>query len=518
MEEKDKQVTYTIIAKEGSQINLANDSGTINASQYNSSESSQRNEKDKRSIQNLIESYEYKAALDLLRNLELNIKDESEFMFVCFNMGRCYLHLSDKVNSDEKEKYLFNAYYYLCEAEKKREYATEKELIDLYILTINTCIRLGKLKKEIIFFETGVTMCEERVKALINNNINDVRKYTLLLDYALLLDEISKYCNSSEAKGYLIKEYLCYILISDLEELIDIGVDYDTAFRLFNNAGRCSEQLIEYAEDEEEEQRYIKSAEELYKNALNDKLANLRKFPKNYGIVYNNLGNLYSRKFAQKILVVTNQEALSCYEKALSAYKDIKEFGQYYEVMSNKARVLNSIYQESKNDEDYFKTEDLLSEIIKARGDMNNISGAYFSRFHLAQLYMYYAQIKQDQVSIQKAIDILKGCVEYFTEEYIPDYYYKIEVSRFKALVLLVRLKNDGNGCKELIEKIGEFMICKKNNISNKILDICAELVIELFFLIIDNELLGEQIQLYQYISEKFRDVNLKIENYISVN
>lgn len=511
----EKEVIYHINAEKGSQVTIANDAASINVSQGINNEY-KKNEDDIRVIENLIESCEYKAALDLLRKFQIHVKAENERAFTYLNMGRCYFYLTNVEEfHGDKENNLYNAYYHLNEAEKRKEHLIKKELIDLYILLINTCLELGRFKKELTYYEMGVSICEKKVEMLINNDKTDLKKYRLLLDYALLLNDASQYLDFHKGKEYLMKEYSCYLLISGLEELIDNGVDYDTAFRLFNNAGRCSERLIEYAKDNKEEQQFIKSAEELYRNALDEKLTNLRKYPRNYGMVYNNLGNLYSRKDSQKILSVTYQDALLCFDKSLTAYKNVKDNEKYYEVMSNKARVLNSIYQGSKKDEDYFVTEKFFLEIIDARNKMQFISGVYYSKIHLAQLYINYGQIKQDFNKIQKAIDILNECTEYFTEEYMPDIYYKIKAKRFNALYLLVISKNNTKKCNILLEEIVEFMISKKDKMSNVIIEACADIVIKLFFCIVENDLYEVQKQVYQFIENKFKSINLNIDKYV---
>jgi hypothetical protein len=79
-----------------------------------------------------------------------------------------------------------------------------------------------------------------------------------------------------------------------------------------------------------------------------------------------------------------------------------------------------------------------------------------------------------------------------------------------------LRVDNNGYGCKDLIEEMSEFMVCKKNSASSKVIKACADLVVELFFCIGDYKLYEEQKVVYQYIVERFRCVGLKIENYVS--
>lgn len=467
-------------------------------------------------ISKLFDSEEYDKAMDELRNLEVYKKNNFEEFFVNLYIGKIYVEKSMIVSEKtKKESFLINALRYLEKAEKNKKVADKNEVYDLYIFLVMTYIELGRLENEEDFYLIGISKCEDDIEFLIKNEIENIKKYRLILDYALLLDEASQYLEKSQAIVFLKKEYTCYLLINKLEDLLNVGVDYDTAFRLFNNAGRCCEQLIQFESDLKMKKKYLSDAIELYKNALDNKLSNLHSEKKRYAMAYRNLGNVYMYAALTKMLSINYCDAIECYEKSIRAYELLKDDVEYYKSLSNKARALCSVYKESEDENVYNLAEQLLLNIIDKRITLEDIKGSYNSRIQLAQLYTVFGECNSEVNKIKASTKLFNEILEYYTEEYMPMYNIQILYGKYDNERILHKIDGNQEGSKLLIEEILQMLINKKYNISFEVRELYIELISKIFFEGTSDFTYEGRYQLYNNIAEQFKVLNIDINNYI---
>lgn len=514
--DQDKSVNINIFA---SQVNAAYDSSTINATQDNmeTGEKDEINENEKliKKVQNLIKRAEYEEAKVLLFELESNNMSGDEAFFGNLYLGKCYIYLAQDLQENKKKSYLQEGVSCLEDAKKNWQDQKEEYVYDLYFLYINACIQLGELERRIDYYKMGIELYEKGILKTKIKDINDPKRYRLYLDYALLLDKASHYSKRNEAKRYLVEESKCYFVIGALEEVMDQGIDEESAYRYFVNAGRCFEQLLEFSEEDFEQ--LADSVIEFYNNALDSRLASLNSYPDRYGLVYNNLGNIYSRLISRGKTNVSFEMAANCYDKALKAYEHVNDKVKYYECLSNKARLLLSSYKKNGTKKDFEEIKDLLKSIIKKRKKIGDIEGVYFSKLQLAQLYVYGGNKNKDIDMLKKSISIYNDTLEFYTREYTPDLYYKTLYGKHSASCYLADVQKDIRVVEISLEELLEFLVKNKDDLTDYIVLLYASLVKKLFFVCVncngyDKDKLEE---LYSRIKIVFCELNLNIENYI---
>lgn len=176
-------------------------------------------------------------------------------------------------------------------------------------------------------------------------------------------------------------------------------------------------------------------------------------------MVYNNLGNVYALQYCynkedrEKI-----EKSKQCYQKASKAYKNINDEKNYYECLSNMARVMVSIYDLDKNNEEFEEIEQLLNEIIEQRFKLREASGAYISKIQLAQLYVTSANNNADSVILEKAIQLYNEVLDFYSKDYMPDNYYKIYFGRYRAKSLFVTLTKEWDKIGDNIKTVFKFL------------------------------------------------------------
>lgn len=298
MEKNDESVKIINVG----QMNIACDNSTINATQDIMQDCKKEEIKDNKKIikkvENLIKRCEYEKAKELLFELEVNNQSVGEEFLKDLYLGKCYIFLAQNLKGDKKKNFLQEGFCCLKDAQDNWQDQKEEYIYDFYFLYINACLQLAELEGKIDYYKMGIDLYNEGILDSKIKDFSDPQRYRLLLDYALLLDGASKYSKGRAAKEYLIEESKCYFIIGTLEEITNKGIDEESAYRYFVNAGRCFEQLLEFSEKEFDQ--LSESVIEFYNNALDSRLVSLSVHPDRYGLVYNNLGNIYSRLYSEK--------------------------------------------------------------------------------------------------------------------------------------------------------------------------------------------------------------------------
>lgn len=507
-----------IYIQDGAQINIANRDGKIEANQKNIFESDtiKNNSSDFKQkceeIEELFDVREYERIFNSLEELKRNAFDESDAFWVNFLYGKYYLFLFIEEKTNER-KNLDNAMEFfersigLMSEDKKELY----EECHRYI--VNCYIRMGKLYEEAEWYEKGIQYCEKNIQGLVNYDKKNNGKYAEILDYALLLVESSGFNTIAEAKKRLQEAFSLFNLIYKEEEVYNRKLDKETLYRYFANAGRCCQLLAEYDGCEE----YLEKAIEFYEQLLETTKISLRE-PKKYGLIYNNMGNIYALQFARNTADKEKVEKTKeSYEKASKAYKDIGDKESYYECLSNKARAMISLY--NGNEEIFCKIESLLNEIIKKRLELENYAGAYKSRVHLAQLYVKYGRINGSREKLMKSLELYEDAIEFYTKDYNPDIYYKICYGRFETKSLLFRFEME---LSELYNNIKDMLKLLKREFSSMTAftrNLYIKQIVSDFFVYVENNSSVEkQKELYYIIEKDFKQMDLNVNEYIWIN
>lgn len=515
----DKETATIVNVYEGGQVNVAYDNSTINAMQDNGKDWEKErignNEKIIKKVQNLIMRGEYERAKELLFELETNNLSGEEAFLKNLYMGKCYIYLAQDLKESKKKSHLREGLCCLKEAQDNWKNQKEEYIYDFYFLYTNACLQLSELERTIDYYKMGIDLYDKGILKDKIKSIDDPQRYRLYLDYALLLDGASYYSSGKEAKDYLIKESECYFIIGTLEELIDKGIDYESAYRYFANAGRCFEQLLEFSEEDFEQ--LADNAIESYNNALDSRLTSLSNHPDRYGLIYNNLGNIYSRLISEKGSIEDFEVARDCYDKALKAYENIDDKMKYYECFSNKARLLASNYKRSGTEEDFEEVKDLLKDIIKERKKIGDISGSYLSNFQLAQLYFDGGFKNNDICRLKKSMTIYSDILEFYTKEYVPDKYFKGLYGKYRASCCLAEVQEDIKAVEENINELLDILLKNKDILSEYLISLYADLVKNTFFYYAKwNEYIDDKLsELYIKIKTIFERLNLDFEDYI---
>jgi hypothetical protein len=338
-----------------------------------------------------------------------------------------------------------------------------------------------------------------------------------LLDYALLLDKYCEFCNSNHAKKVLEKEYACYQIIGTIEEIENSGLDYESAYRFFVNFVRCLEKLIEYSDDKYDE--LFKDTIELYNNALDAELVSLRKYPDRYGLVNNNLGNIYGKYGSIKKDVQYFDLAEECYKKSLEACKISKDKEKQYAYMSNYSRLLSDKYNKFNSKKDFVSAEKMLVETIEKRLEICDYDGAYISKYQLAQLYLFCAKHNNDENKANKAIGLYKKILEYFTKEYKLDVFYKANGGLYESELVLYKIQKNSIQLVECIEEQIEFIKEQYKKMSSLVSSVYLRTMVSTFFVIANEMKMDQEAEkLYKTIEQLLKTMELDINNYIGVS
>ena len=517
----DKETATIVNVYEGGQVNVAYDNSTINAMHDNAKDWEKErignNEKIIKKVQNLIMRGEYERAKELLFELETNNLSGEEAFLKNLYLGKCYIYLAQDLKESKKKSHLREGLCCLKEAQDNWKNQKEEYIYDFYFLYTNACLQLSELERTIDYYKMGIDLYDKGILKDKIKSIDDPQRYRLYLDYALLLDGASYYSSGKEAKDYLIKESECYFIIGTLEELIDKGIDYESAYRYFANAGRCFEQLLEFSEEDFEQ--LADNAIESYNNALDSRLTSLSNHPDRYGLIYNNLGNIYSRLISERGRIEAFEVARDCYDKALKAYENIDDKMKYYECFSNKARLLASNYKRSGTEEDFEEVKDLLKDIIKERKKIGDISGSYLSNFQLAQLYFDGGVKNNDICRLKKSMTIYSDILEFYTKEYVPDKYFKGLYGKYRASCYLADVQKDIKTVEENIYELLDILLENKDILSAYLISLYADLVKNSFFFCVGwNGYSDDKLsELYIKIKTIFESLNLNIEDYIII-
>lgn len=516
---KDNDSTMIFNIYNEGQLNVASDSSTINATQNNKQDSGKEEPSDIykkiKKIENLNKRSEFEKAKELLFDLETNnLSAEQEFLKDLY-LGECYIFPAQDCKENNKKELLQKGFLCLKDAKKNWQNQKDEYIYYFYHLYINVCLQLAELEKRIDYYIMGIELYNKGILDTKKRDFSDPERYRLLLDYALLLDGASKYSKGKEAKDYLIEESNCYYTIFTLEELMNKGIDEESAYRYFVNAGRCFEQLLEFSDEDSDQ--LADSAVEFYKNALDPRLVSLNKFPDRYGMVYNNLGNVYSRIISRGKSTVTFEMARDCYDKAWKAYDNIKDMQKCLECRSNKARLLISNYKKRGTKKGYEEIEDLLKSIIQERKNIDDIYGSYLSNLQLAQLYFDAGVKNSDGCMLQKSMSICSDVLDYYTKEYVPDLYFKTLYCRYRASSSLAEMQKDITVVKKNIEEILDVLQKNKGDLSENLVLLNADLVQKLFFIYVELNECGEEKleEVYIKIKTVFNKIDLNIEDYI---
>ncbi len=465
-------------------------------------------------INDLFDTREYGMIFDSLKELKKYAFDKTDIFWVDFLYGKYYLFLFEEEKTNKK-KNLDNAMKFfeksigLMSEDKKELY----EECHRYI--INCYIRMGEVYEEAEWYEKGIQYCEMNLQELIDCDKKNSRRYTAILDYALLLVESSRFNTKVEAQKKLEKAFSFFSLIYKIEEVHNHKVDKETLYRYFVNAGRCCQLLAEYDGYEE----YLEYAIEFYEQLMEITKISLREQEK-YGLIYNNMGNIYALQFCRNTKDKEKiEKAKECYEKASKAYEAIGDKKSYYECLSNKARTMISLYNVNGNNDTFYEIENLLKEIINNRLKLEIYAGAYISKVHLAQLYVKYAKINQSREILRKAQELYDDALEFYTKDYNSDMYYKICYGCFEVKSLLFVFAKELSGIYNNIEDMLKLLKKEFNDMTDFTRNLYIEQIVKDFFIYVDNNGSVEKREnLYHIIENDFKQMDLDVNKYIQIN
>lgn len=526
MDINEKNVNININVKEGAVINVAKDNGTIISSQYTGKDAGKVeepvkliSEEEKNRIQNLIKRNELIEAKEKLKELELIATTNSDAFFISFNLGKCYLLIAEKQEDRrKKEQDLHNAMDLLIQANVTCKDNKQEDIYEMYYIYMNICLRLGELLENAEYYKKGIELFEDNKLEKKIGDENKSDKYVLLLDYALLLDKYCEFCNSNDAKKVLEKEYACYLIIGTIEEIKNSGLDVESAYRFFVNFGRCLEKLIEYSDDNKYDELFNNTIE-LYNNALDADLVSLRKSPDRYGLVNNNLGNIYGKYGSIKKNIEYFDLAEKCYKKSLKACEITKDIETYYSYMSNYSRLLSDKYNKFNSEKDLVLAEKMLIDSIEKRIEICDYDGGYISKYQLAQLYLFCAKHKKDEDKANKAIVLFKDILEYFTKEYKLDVFHKVNGGLFESEVVLCEIHNNSIQIVKCIEEQIEFLREQFQKMSSLVSTVYLRTMVSTFFVIANEMKMDQEAEkLYKTIEQLLKTMELDINNYIEVS
>ena len=504
----------------GAQINIVNGNGKIDASQKNivENESSKSifewkdNEKfedQRENIEELFGVREYEKAFNALRELRKYANEKNEKFWVEFLYGKYYLLQFDEEN-ENKRKNIYNAMNFF---EKAIALMTEEEkesYEECHHYIINCYIRMGEEYSEARWYEKGIHYCEENILELVTCDSKKRRKYTAILDYALLLVESSIYHSENKAKERLEKAFTFFKLIYNLEEADNSKVNVETIYRYFVNAGRCCVLLAEYEGYEE----YLNYAIEFYEQLLESGIINLRD-PARYGMVYNNMGNVYAQQYSKNIKDKEKiNKAKDCYEKASKGYKNLKDEKSYYESLSNMARAMMSLYDLSESGEEFEKLEQLLKDIIDNRFELGDSTGAYISKIQLAQLYVNYTEQNKDSRVLEKAINLYDEALEFYSKDYRLDTFYKISYGKFYARSLLTTLTMEWDELSDDMISVLNFLNVESKNMTLSVKTLFVNQIIRNFYIYVENSTKNDREKMYNYIKYICEQIGFDINKY----
>lgn len=521
-EERKVQNSASVYNINAEQVNIANDNGQISAIQAKHSfeddlrmkkiSADNMFEQKKTEIDELFTLKEYERAYNKLEKLKTYAAEPEEIFWVDFLYGKYYLLLFDE---NKEKNHLDNAMQYFEKAMKYMELNAKSNYEECHFYILNCYVRISMTYGEVIWYEQGIKYFEKYKQELIEFDIKRNRKYTTILDYALLLVESSSFYDSIKAKENLMKAFALYKIIYDSGEKEKYYVDEETMYRYYANGGRCCQLLAEYkeAEHEEAEEFYV-IAIQLYEQLLETGIITLRN-PERYGRLYNNLGNIYIAYYNSNPEDIEKVEkSKAYYEKALVAFRNMKDEGKYYECLSNKARVMISLYDLKGGKEQFEEIEKILIETIEKRIQLGKDSGAYISKIQLAQLY---TRQKDDEKKLERAIQLYDEALEYYSANYMPDNYLKINVGRFQAQCLLLFLKNDieklGREIKDMLECVSK----RVYQMSYYVKKLYAHHIATSFFLYTEKEDCINQEDIYEKMKIAFEKMNVDINDYIII-
>ena len=90
---------------------------------------------------------------------------------------------------------------------------------------------MGEVYEEAEWYEKGIQYCEMNLQELIDCDKKNSRRYTAILDYALLLVESSRFNTKVEAQKKLEKAFSFFSLIYKNHFLVRSFADSDTEIK-----------------------------------------------------------------------------------------------------------------------------------------------------------------------------------------------------------------------------------------------------------------------------------------------
>lgn len=372
--------------------------------------------------------YEY----DLIESRIKNKKKKSEILI---KHGKCYSLIAEKgINVEEN---LRSAIYYFETAIKLLKFRIYKGKYEVYFCLANTYLRLSSIRKKDENLKQAISMYKKSLILYRKRN-----KKTYKTDYYFIKAEIdlaTSYENLAEVenqeKNLEVALFIYMNIDKDNEEM-----PKSEAWRFLNNLGRVYEKKSCFL-DENKKKDMLQDALKCYNEALS--ITDVEKSSANYALVSNNIGNIYLKISEIEKEEENLEEALIYYNSALEIYTPDKYVKEYGMTKNNMGSINAKLFKINRKRNYLEECIECHQESLKYRTIEKSPIGFARTSVNLGVAYLNRGREDKSEDDIKLAINTLKDALKIFKPNYYTFDYIKAQNNLCLAYIERGNLTNN---------------------------------------------------------------------------